>query len=270
LVAVHQQIRGQKGRKFTSVSMIYPRPVPAPRRAVLGVSLSLVTCLLAGCSVSPATVTRALADQNQDSSTLSFDYTGDSGGDYIDQVVEIGNDGSQAVIPTLKFAALDSNGAVLPDVKVFTAFGSDRGNVVVPPSGAWEIVEFLGVGSDDVDDVQVTVVRSQNIAYPYVDTEPDTEALDKSGKEDDYYADFRSVRVTNDNADPLQVRLAYVVWEGDESSGPEQFQVSVPIGELTTVPAHGEATVQVDPAAVESIVRYGGAFPANVIAYYSH
>ncbi|NMO51913.1 hypothetical protein HH310_11995 [Actinoplanes sp. TBRC 11911] len=242
--------------------------MPAPRRAALGVALSLLSCLLAGCAVSPATVTRALADRNQDSS-LSFDYTADSGGDYIDQVVQIDNNGDEAVIPTLRYIALDANGVGMPEIKVFTAFGSDHGDVVVPTSGAWEIVQFVGEGRDKVADVQVTVLRSQHTDYPYVETEPDTEAFDESGREDEYFANFRSVKVTNDNDDPIRVRLAFVAWQGLDS-GADQFQVAVPVGELTTVPAHGDATVEVDPGALTSIFQYGGKYPTNVIAYYSH
>lgn len=248
--------------------MIYPRPVLAPRRTASGVFLALTSCLLAGCTLSPVTVSRAVAN-NQESS-LSFQYIADSGGDYIDQVVQIDNDGSDAVIPTLEFVALGKNGTPLPDVQVVSAFGSDKGNVVVPPGGAWDIVEFVGAGRDDVADLKVTVVRSERTSYPYVENEPDTEALDDAGKEDDYFADFRSVLVTNDNDDPLQVRLAYVVWESDDSTGPQQFQEAVPIGGLVTVPAHSDTEVDVDPAALASVLRYGGDFPANVLAFYSH
>jgi hypothetical protein len=250
--------------------MIYPRPVLAPRPAAFGVSLVLTSCLLAGCAVTPGTMTRALSRQSQDSS-LTFHYVADNDGDYIDQVVEIDNDGDGPVAPVLKYVALDRDGRPMPNVQVVTAFGSDHGNVVVPASGAWEIVEFTGPDHEDVADVQVTVVKSQRATYPPVETEPDTVALDDTGNEDEYFDDFRSVRVTNDNDDPVQVRLAYVVWNGDDdTTDPVQFQVSVPIGGLTTVPGHGDTVVEVDPTALASILQYGGDFPANVLAFYSH
>jgi hypothetical protein len=249
--------------------MIYPRPVLALRPAAFGVSLMLTSCLLAGCAVTPVTMTRVLSRQSQDSS-LTFHYTADSGGNYIDQVVQIDNSGDQAVIPVLKYVALDRSGRPMPNIKVFTAFGSDRGDVVVPSTGAWDIVEFLGADHEDVADVQVTVVKSQLATYPPMDTEPDTEAIDDTGHEDEYFEDFRSVQVTNDNDDPIQVRLAYVVWNADDDIHPVQFLVSVPIGDLTTVPAHGDAVVEVDPAALTSILQYGGHYSANVLAFSSH
>jgi hypothetical protein len=247
--------------------MIYPRPVPAPRGAVIGASFVLASCLLAGCSASPTTVSRLLAERG---SSLSFSFTSESGSDYIDQVLNIENESGGAVAPVLSFVALDHDGDPLPDVKVFTAFGSDTGRLVVPPGHGWDVLEFLGAGSQDVADVRVGVVKTQPVGYPRVERDPEAVVLDDDGTEGDSSSMFASVSVTNDNDQPIQVRLAYLIWEEDRPGSPQQFTVSQPIGDLITVPANGSAQTQVDYAALGTMYTYADRAPASVLPYYSH
>jgi hypothetical protein len=61
------------------------------------------------------------------------------------------------LVPVLSCEAWDKNDHVLPQVKVSTACGSDRGNVVTPYGGAVDILRFSGPGKHDVADVRVTV-----------------------------------------------------------------------------------------------------------------
>jgi hypothetical protein len=53
---------------------------------------------------------------------------------FMDQVLSIGNSGGTAVAPTLTLVPLDRTGKAIPGLSVRTAFGSDHGMVVVPPT----------------------------------------------------------------------------------------------------------------------------------------
>ncbi|WP_327321291.1 hypothetical protein OG735_01470 [Streptomyces sp. NBC_01210] len=50
----------------------------------------------------------------------------------MNQQLEIENVYRGSVVPVLSFSALDKNRQVLPQVKVSTVYGSDRGNLVAP------------------------------------------------------------------------------------------------------------------------------------------
>nr|WP_296076084.1 hypothetical protein [uncultured Actinoplanes sp.] len=240
----------------------------APRGALIGASLALTTCLLTGCAVSPVTVSKVLAAQRGES--LSFSFVRDSGSDYIDQALSIENDGDDALAPVLKVVALDEAGNPLPDVKVFTAFGSDTGRLVVLPGHNWDALEFLGPGSDEVADVRVSVVRAEPVDYPQVDRDPEAVVLEDDGTEGNSSGRFASVSVTNGNDEPIQVRLAYLVWEEPRTGSPQQFVLSQPIGDLITVPANGTADTPVDYAALGTMYQYADRAPASVLPYFSH
>ena len=115
------------------------------RRRYLGFGAAMTAVLLAGCgplaaAPTTATPTTIAATQPAQAPTpepsagdLTFSYKGfPAKNDYIDQVLHITNSFDQSVVPVLAFTALDAHGRVLPQVKVTTAYGSDRGNLVVP------------------------------------------------------------------------------------------------------------------------------------------
>src|SRR4051812_36004539 len=114
--------------------LVYPRPVPAPRSRVPAVA-TLLVLLLSGCAPSPAVVSKLVRGTGTD---LEFTFRLRGGSEVIDQVLTIENGEKHAVAPTLRLTALDRSGAVLPKVNVFTAYGSDRGQVVVPPGHAFD------------------------------------------------------------------------------------------------------------------------------------
>ena len=76
--------------------------------------------------------------------------------------------------------------------------------------------------------------------------------------------------VTNGNDEPVQVRLAYLVWEKDEKNVPQQFVAATPVGGLITVPANGSAGTPVDFTTVPNFYQDGDYAPATILPYYSH
>ncbi|MFF3460148.1 hypothetical protein ACFYXH_38810 [Streptomyces sp. NPDC002730] len=75
----------------------------------------------------------------------------------MNQQLEIENVYRGSAVPVLSFSALDKNRQVLPQVKVSTVYGSDRGNLVAPYGTSIDILRFSGPGEHDVSDVRVTV-----------------------------------------------------------------------------------------------------------------
>jgi hypothetical protein len=93
------------------------------RRVIVRIGTLLALAVaLAGCSLLETT-----------ESELSFSYRPFGGDDEMDQVLEIVNDGPGAVVPTLEITPLDSASQPIPGLKVTTAYGSERGERVLPP-----------------------------------------------------------------------------------------------------------------------------------------
>ena len=89
---------------------------------------------------------------------LTFEYRAYGGDDQIDQVLEITNDGTTAVVPTLDITPLDKSGQPIPGVKVSSAYGSERGERVVPAYFTdIDLLHFEGERAGDVRDVRVRV-----------------------------------------------------------------------------------------------------------------
>lgn len=89
---------------------------------------------------------------------LSFSYLAEGGDGFIDQTLTITNAGDAAGAPDLDLVPLDARGREVPGVEVVTAFGSDRGEQVVPAyTEVIDVLKFKGARAGDVADVRVTV-----------------------------------------------------------------------------------------------------------------
>jgi hypothetical protein len=243
--------------------MTYPLPVPASRRhAVVGVVSALTTLLLAGCALSPATLPLLAPVDTPD---VHAAFTLDGGPDVADQLVTIENEEDSAVAPVLAFTALDEDDQPLTEVKVFTAFGSDRGRVVVPPGTAYDVLQFLGTGVERIADVAVRVVKAPTVDVPYVAEPPTVTTTAPVGADK---GTFGGVKVTNDNDVAITLRVVYIVRE-QETAGLQPFRTAYDVGDLLTVPARGSAVAPLDGPALVGNLQYGDSLPWNVDYFYS-
>lgn len=240
----------------------------------------MTAVLLAGCgplaaAPTTATPTTIAATQPAQAPTpepsagdLTFSYKGfPAKNDYIDQVLHITNSFDQSVVPVLAFTALDAHGRVLPQVKVTTAYGSDRGNLVVPYGKAsLDILRFSGTGEHQVANVRVTV-RSITLARTQAGDYDPAQALNAHGSPVSKFSDFTAVSVSNPDAYPVSVRLVYLVYDQPPANQTQQAVVVVPIGGLVALPAHGKATVQVTGAAARAVAQYSNGPAVSIKTY---
>jgi hypothetical protein len=127
--------------------------IPGPRAVPTGVAGVLLVGLLAGCGGGGD---EAPAPEPQ--VELSFTFTADGGDGFVDQTLDITNEGDAAGAPTLAYTALADDGSELSRVKVATAFGSDRGALVVPGrTEVYDVLRFTGKDARKVADVKVEV-----------------------------------------------------------------------------------------------------------------
>lgn len=195
-----------------------------------GAALLALAMLLAGCGADSAAT---------DPSAAAFEFTYEQfgGEDSIDQALRITNRDDRAIALTLGFVALDEAGKPLPAVDVQTVYGRQEGDMIVPANAeSIDILMFDGPGSDEVDDVRVTVEKAQPVSGPIAAYVP----VDRIGPDGTIVAPYESydkVRLTNDDDVPAQVRLVGIVWGRPAKGESQQALEVIPFGELSQVPA---------------------------------
>ncbi|GAB3939605.1 hypothetical protein GCM10027614_22110 [Micromonospora vulcania] len=181
----------------------------------------LATLLLAGCG---------LIARPGPAAALRFQFAATTGDGYMNQVLTIFNDSTTVLAPTLEFTALDANRSALPSVKVTTVYGSDRGQVVVPPGSGMDVLVFSGDSAQLAEDVAVSVRSTDTVEVPAAQVDPVAVPMDDAGQPLDRGSPFTAVSVRNDDSAPMSVRLVYIVW-----TEPEETSVSRPNGSYRSV-----------------------------------
>jgi hypothetical protein len=218
----------------------------------------------------PARTTPADSASVPDAGLLSFTYQSlGSEKETIDQTLDIKNDYRKSVVPVLAFTALDKHHKVLPQVKVRTVYGSDRGSLVAPYGYSLDILRFSGQGEHQVADVSVTV-RSVTTARIRAGIHGvDAQALDSRGRAVSKFSRFSAVRLTNHDAFPVSVRIAYVVYDQPPKGQSQQVVEVTAIGGLTHVPANGTALVEATGEATKAVARYSNGPAVSIKPYNS-
>jgi len=202
--------------------------------------------------------------------SLSFSYQAIGEPGYMDQNLQIVNRGSSAVVPVLAYQATDKDGRALTDIHVSTAYGSDRGELVVPEGGWFEILSFQGNAVSEIIDVRVTVVSVEAVKYPIVEDELKTQFLDSEG-EPTYGGPFDSVRLTNDGPLNVTVRVVFLVLDEPPPGTPQKPIRIVPLAGPTKVSGRSDVIIPVTPevAGVQAEIA-GQDVWMSVKAYPSH
>ncbi|MFF2436180.1 hypothetical protein ACFVU4_18695 [Streptomyces sp. NPDC058107] len=187
----------------------------------------------------------------------------------MNQQLEIKNVSGGSLVPILSFSALDKNHQVLPEVKVSTVYGSDRGDLVAPYGTSIDILRFSGPGKHDVADVRVKVHSTATALIPAGEHEVTTQALDIHGREITRFERFSKVRLTNEDDFPVSVRIAYILWDQPPKGVTQQAVEVTAVGGLTVVPPHGTAVVKVTGDAAAAVARNSNGPAVSIKAYNS-
>ncbi|WP_344259946.1 hypothetical protein [Actinomadura napierensis] len=198
-------------------------------------------------------------------SQIGFFFKPTTGPGYIDQALFMTNYGTAATAPTLKLVPLDRAGHALPGVTVRTAYGSDRGLVVLPPhSTESDVLAFDGPGFRDVTDVRVVVRRKDHPKRPAIAAE-DLRARRLLGTRfTNPFQDFDTLLLHNTNSVAVAVRVVCILWDDPPAGAAQQMVRSLPIGGLISIGPFDEARVPVAEP-VRSLARDCG----SVMVYYS-
>ena len=235
----------------------YDPAVPSPRRttarggaATQRVALLTTLAVLGGCG---STTDR-----------LRFEYTALSQAGFIDQVLAIENTASKAVAPTLKLTPLDASGDAVQGVSVATAFGSDHGNLVIPPKTAHiDVLRFRGVRRYDAENVKVDVVKTEEARAPSAYEEPVVERLDRRGRRVDTSETFSALTITNANAEPVSLRAVLLEYDDPPEGEPQQAIRETPLAGLIRLDAGERSTVKLPAALRDRVVGSVKVYPSR-------
>jgi hypothetical protein len=235
-----------------------PRPVLHALRRVAAVAGAVVAVIVLAGGCGLPGIGSGSAGAGVSASALSFHFQRITGDGMMDQELSITNSSGQPVVPTLQFTPLDELGEPVAGVTVTSAYGSDRGQLVVGAKGFIDVLAFHGTDSLQVRDVHVDVTSVTLAKRIVVTHDLTTTFLDASGDTVDRFGDFDKVVLTNPNDIDATVRIVYIVWDQPAEENGSQQAVSVtPIGGVIVIPHRGKATVQVDGDAAAAVARYG-------------
>jgi hypothetical protein len=192
---------------------------------------------------------------------LTFAYHRTTGPGYIDQTLDISNPTTTGYVLVLKFVPMNAAGAQLPDVTVTTAFGSDRGAMLVPAgTKVYDILAFAGADAADVADVSVVVVhKTADAGAPVRPQLPTDQRIDADGEPTGESGTFAGVELTDPDTVPIRVGLVCIHWD-QPPAGQSQQAISVtPVG-IVWVPVGAPATMPVTGAAASGCDSLKGYF----------
>lgn len=226
----------------------------ATRAKLLITTLLALGGLLSGCS-SDGAGTAQTPGSGLDASQIETEFTRIAPQGYIDLSFKVGNPFDVPIILTGRLVARDANGADLPDVTLTSAFGVERGQLVLMPGGDVDIVRVQGPGAAKVEDVAL-----EDLAIEPTDAEPvtddvDVERLDKRGEPLEYAMTARAVRLTNPNDVPVRMRVVVLVLRAPVSGVPQGITQTRDVATVE-VPAGATEDVQLD-APARKLLRRG-------------
>jgi hypothetical protein len=220
-------------------------------------ALLALTSALAGCGAMAAAPTRP--------GDLSFEYTAIADEGNMDQVLQITNDGDSAVVPTLEITPLDKGGLPIEGLKVTSAFGSERGERVLPALYTdYDVLKFEGERATDVRDVRVTVKRLEQVDYPTVYRDVTVERFDDGRVVRAGDATFDAIELTNTNPNDIPLRIALIGWARAPRGAPQQADWVIPLSDdLVTVPAKKRKLVRMPADLADWVIVSVKPYPAR-------
>lgn len=186
--------------------------------------------------------------------TTTFTRIAESG--YIDMSLDFENPTDDPVTLDGRLVARDASGAVLPDVQITTAFGTESGRAIVLPGVNVDLVQLEGHGEQQVREI---TLESANVTA--VEVSPETayvelKSLDGDGRELEYDMGAQQVSLENPNPFPVRIRVVLMILGAPREGVPQEATL---IHDVTTVEAKasGSTIVALD-AATRRILRKQG------------
>ncbi|MFI7064653.1 hypothetical protein ACIBL3_26920 [Kribbella sp. NPDC050124] len=227
------------------------------RRLILG-SLALLTIAvgITGCSRAPERPMTTKPDQL----FISYQRHGPSG--YMDQVLTILNKGPSAAAPTLEITPLDSTGAPVPGITVRTAYGTDRGKVVVSSQGeGFDVLAFSGADVARLADVRVKVRDVVPVNYVIPIEVADPQAMNGYRRPTTKFGPFTAVEVRNLNTEDITVGIVCIHWNQPPDGQPQQALAATELG-VMTIPTLQTVTTPLSKSAQQAASQDCGSLKA--------
>jgi hypothetical protein len=149
----------------------------------------------------------------------------------IDQTLTIRNREDEALAPVFAITPRDAAGTRLAGVAVHTAFGSDRGLVVVPAGALLnDVLTFRGPAAHRVRKVDVKLTRTIHVPGAAKAVAPEVQRLDRDGDPVAGDKPFESFRVSNESAGAVAARVVLLEYDDPPPGQPQQ---AIPVTMLT-------------------------------------
>lgn len=222
-------------------------------RSLLGILVgALVT--VSGCSAGTSDGEADLRTPDGSEFTTTFTRIAETG--FIDMSLDFENPTDDPVTLVGRLVARDSRGAMLPDVRVTTAFGTEAGRAVVMPGVNVDFAQLEGRGEQEVREItlespEVSLVDVSR-ETEYVDLKP----LDGDGRELEYDDLAQQVSLENPSPAPTRVRVVLMVLSAPRPGVPQEATF---VRDVATVEADATGTTVVDlDATTRRILRKNG------------
>lgn len=177
---------------------------------------------------------------------LAVSYTGIADPGFIDQTVTLLPSGSDAVVPTIDYEPLDADGNPISGVEVVTAFGSDRGLLIVPPGGFVDVLTFAGTDVSQVVDVRATVLSAEPVVgfgNPTIeDPQPTLDGAEVTNSDV-----FNELRFRNDGGAGVNLRVVCLVYDDPAPGRSQQATEITEVVSRTEVKAGAVQSTAVAP-----------------------
>ncbi|MFN8022091.1 MAG: hypothetical protein U0Q03_11240 [Acidimicrobiales bacterium] len=176
---------------------------------------------------------------------------------FIDQTVSFNNPGDVALVPRVRYSALDADGNAVPGIDVTAAFGSDRSLLVVPATGYFDVLTFAGDRVAEVVDVDVEILDVATADGYELGQVAEPEALASDGSLLTKFDAFSQVALTNSSEEDAYFRVVCLVYDSPAPGNAQQaVEVSVVV-EATLVAAGRRAVLPVSAAFAARTARLG-------------
>lgn len=179
------------------------------------------------------------------SATVEVIYQDIGAPGYIDQTVTLGHSGTGVVVPTIEYTPLDTSGTPVEGVEVTTAFGSDRGLLVVTEQGGFDVLAFSGSRVREVVGVESVVIAvdepDNSTTLPPADPAPllGDQAVSK-------FEVFDAIEIINDGESQIAVRVVCLLYDRPAPGEAQQAEeIAVVAERIEVAPA---STVVASPS----------------------
>lgn len=219
------------------------------RRSRRGLILILTSLWLNACSGSDRDSEASVGDV-----VTSYEDIAPPG--FIDQTVEFSNRTNVAIAVTAEFTALDIEGEPVPGITVATAFGSDRGLLVVPPAGFYDILTFDGERVRDVTDVDIDVTAMRNVEGFALVGEVEPIPI-SDGVEVTKFDVFSDIRVQNPSSSDIAVRIVCIDYDSPDPGEAQQAVEIIEVVDLISLPPKSTESVSVSSQFADRTAQLG-------------